>query len=239
MQIVPLSHIDILLAPGAWPLPPAMRQGVAACWATAVAANPQLWDGRVLGLLPVAGQPLVDEHGVLRAAAREDGYSTLLAWRAHGFVEIGMRHAFGWALIVSSDGALIYGRMGRDTANAGRVYPPGGSLEPRDVLADGRVDFLRCIATELAEETGLCVAEARAGMTVAVLDDAVLSVGQVLHFDQPAAALVTRIRADLALQQHRELDDVVVLRSRADAERLGAVPYAVAVAGAFEAGELR
>tara|TARA_R110002124_G_scaffold36451_10_gene117395 strand:- start:2694 stop:3413 length:720 start_codon:yes stop_codon:yes gene_type:complete len=239
MQIVPLSNIDIRMAPGAWPLPAPMRDGVAACWSRAVAANPQLWDGRVLGLLPVAGQPLVDAHGVLRAEAREDAYSALLAWRALGFPEIGMRHAFGWALIVSSDGALIYGRMGSDTANAGRVYPPGGSLEPRDVLADGRVDFLRCIALELAEETGLSVAEARVGMTVAVLDDAVVSVGQVLHFDQPAAALVARIRADLAQQQHRELDDVVVLRSRADAELLGAVPYAVAVAQAYETGQLR
>ena len=39
-----------------------------------------------------------------------------------------------WALIVTADGALIFGVMGARPANAGRVYPPGGSLEPRDVL---------------------------------------------------------------------------------------------------------
>ena len=48
--------------------------------------------------------------------------------------------------------------------------------------------------------------------------------------------LVDRIRANLDQQDHRELADVVVVRSRADAERVGAVPYAVAVAEAFASG---
>jgi 8-oxo-dGTP pyrophosphatase MutT (NUDIX family) len=128
--------------------------------------------------------------------------------------------------------------MGGQTANAGRVYPPGGSLEPRDVLPDGRVDVPRCIALELEEETGLRVDEAVGGGMVVVFDGPRLSFGRVLRFAEPAEQLATRIRANLDRQVHRELADVVVLRSPADAERAGAVPYAAAVAEAFFTGTL-
>ena len=238
MQITPITAVDIRLVPGAWPLPPAMRADVPAFWAEAVAANPHLWDGRVLGLSPVGTGPMIDPQGVLRAEAREDGYSALMTWRRHGFADFGLRHAFGCALIVSSDGALIYGVMGGDTANAGRVYPPGGSLEPRDVRPDGSVDVLNCIALELDEETGLTVAEARGGQFYAVEQGTLISLIKVLHFSETAEDLVARIRVNLDAQAHRELADVVVVRSHADAVRLGAVPYAQAVAAAFEAGSL-
>ena len=46
-------------------------------------------------------------------------------------VDYGIYNLFGSALIVSGDGALIFGVMGADTANAGRVYPPGGSPRTR------------------------------------------------------------------------------------------------------------
>lgn len=238
MRIVPVSAIDIVSVAGTWPLSAAQRAGVADYWRGATEANPHLWDGRILGLCaPDGGAPRV-EDGVLRAVALEDAYSAFMFWRQQGFPDIGMSHAFGWALIVSSDNAVIYGVMGRHTANAGRVYPPGGSLEPRDVLPDGRVDVPRCIALELEEETGLRAEEAEGGPMVAVFDGPRLSFGRVFRFDAPAAQLVGRIRANLATQEHRELDDVVVIRSRADAEAAGAVPYATAVADAFERGEL-
>lgn len=238
MQIAPLNRIDIRLVPGAWPLPDEMRGAVPVFWARALAANPHLWDGRILGLSALGGGPMVID-GALVAEAREDAYSAFMCWRDRGFPDIGVVHAFAWALIVSADGAIVYGRMGAETANAGRVYPPGGSLEPRDVRPDGGVDVPRAIKLELAEETGLDAAEARPGMLVAVLDGPRLSVGQVLHFPQDADALVARIRANLRSQEHRELDDVVAIRTRADAERTGAVPYAVAVAAAFEKGTIR
>jgi 8-oxo-dGTP pyrophosphatase MutT (NUDIX family) len=157
---------------------------------------------------------------------------------AAAFPIIGLCHAFVWALIVSSDDALIYGVMGGQTANAGRVYPPGGSLEPRDVLPDGQVDALRAIELELVEETGLVAGDAETGMTVVVLDGPRLSIGRVFRFAEPEADLLARIRANLAVQEHRELADVIAIRSPEDAERVGAVPYAIAVARAFAAGEI-
>lgn len=238
MRIVPLTDIEIVSVPGPWPLSAGQRAAVDAYWQGAVAANPHLWDGRILGLsAPGGGMPRV-EAGVFRAEAREDAYSAFMLWRHQGFPDIGMCHAFGWALIAGSDGAIIYGVMGGHTANASRVYPPGGSLEPRDVLPDGRVDVARCIERELEEETGLRAQEAEAGAMVAVVDGPRLSFGRVFRFAESTSALAARIRANIERQAHRELDDIVIIASRADAEAAGAVPYAVAVAEAFFAGQL-
>ena len=238
MRIVPITDIDIRHVPGPWPLSAQQRAAVSAYWQGAVAANPHLWDGRILGLsAPGGGLPTV-EDGVFRAEAREDAYSAFMLWRHQGFPEIGMCHAFGWALIVGSDGAIIYGVMGGHTANAGRVYPPGGSLEPRDVLADGRVDVPRCIELELEEETGLRVEDAEAGSMVAVIDGPRLSFGRIFRFPQSADLLAERIRASLDRQEHRELADVVIIRSAAEAAAAGAVPYSLIVAEAFFSGQI-
>ncbi|WP_303993928.1 NUDIX hydrolase [Devosia ginsengisoli] len=238
MRIVPVTQIDIVSVPGLWPLSESQRAAVADYWRDATKANPHLWDGRILGLsAPGGGMPGV-EGGVFRAEAREDAYSAFMLWRQQGFPGIGICHAFGWALIVSSDNALIYGVMGGQTANAGRVYPPGGSLEPRDVLPDGRVDVARCLALELEEETGLRTDEAVAGGMVIVFDGPRLSFGRIFRFADPAEWLVARIRANLDRQEHRELADIVAIRSHAEAEAAGAVPYAVAVAEAYFAGRI-
>lgn len=238
MQIFPVTKIDIRLVPGAWPLPQDMRAELPRFWQSAMAANPHLWDGRILGLTAPGGGTVGVKDGKLQAEAREDAYSAFMLWRSRGFPDIGLCHAFVWALIVSSDDALIYGVMGGQTANAGRVYPPGGSLEPRDVLPDGQVDALRAIELELVEETGLVAGDAETGMTVVVLDGPRLSIGRVFRFAEPEADLLARIRANLAVQEHRELADVIAIRSPEDAERAGAVPYAIAVARAFAAGEI-
>jgi len=238
MQIVPVTEIDVISVPGSWPLSPEQRRAVADYWREATAINPHLWDGRILGLsAPGGGLPTV-ENGVFRAEAREDAYSAFMLWRHQGFPDIGMRHAFGWALIASADGAIIYGVMGAHTANAGRVYPPGGSLDPGDVLADGRVDVPRCIERELQEETGLRAEEAEAGSMIAVMDGSRMSFGRVFRFPQSAAVLADRIRADLARQEHRELDDVVIIRSAAEAAAAGAVIYSQMVADAFFGGRI-
>jgi hypothetical protein len=234
LPIVAISGTDIRMVPGAWPLPDALRAVVGPCWARLLAANPHLWDGRIIGV----STPHIDADGVLRAEAREDAFSAFLTWRDAGFPDCGMHNLFGSALIASSDGALIYGIMGAETANAGRVYPPGGSLEPRDVQPDGRVDVAGCTDLELEEETGLLARDARKGVLVAVFDGPRISIGQLYHFDETADRLIAGIRANLDRQEHRELADVVAVRDGIEAERAGAVPYAVATAEAFAAGTL-
>ena len=50
---------------------------------------------------------------------------------------------------------LVVGVMGDWTLNAGKAYPPSGTLEPKDVRSDGSVDLYGNMRTELLEETGL------------------------------------------------------------------------------------
>lgn len=219
IRVLPISGVDIRFVPGAWPMPEVLRASVPARWAAMLEENPHLWDGRILGVSP----PVIGEDGILRSEAREDAFSAFLTWREAGFTEMGIRNLFGSALVVSADGFLILGVMGEDTANAGRIYPPGGSLEPRDVLEDGRVDVARSTEIELTEETGLDAADARLGNLVAVLDGPRVSIGRAFHFDASADELVARIRANLDLQEHRELADVVALKRASDVAGRGRV----------------
>lgn len=235
ISVQPIHGVDIRLVPGIWPMPDDLRASVSGRWAAMLEANPHLWDGRILGVSP----PVIGDDGILRAEAREDAFSAFLTWREAGFPEMGVRNLFGSALVVSADGFLILGLMGNDTANAGRIYPPGGSLEPRDVLDDGHVDVARSTQIELTEETGLNAANSRLGKLVAVLDGPRVSIGQAFHFDASAEELLAQIRANLDRQEHRELADVVALRRAADAAGRGQVmAYAAALLDAWQDGKI-
>jgi 8-oxo-dGTP pyrophosphatase MutT (NUDIX family) len=115
--------------------------------------------------------------------------------------------------VLSNDGALIYGRMSKATLNPGKVYPPGGSLEPLDIRPDGTVDVLGSIERELAEETGLLASGAEAGEWIAVFDDLRLSLARAYRFDLSARAIATCIDNYLAQAHEEELDGVEIVRS--------------------------
>ena len=234
IRIIPIKGTEIPFAAGPWPMPEALRAEIPASWARVVAAQPETWDGRILGFMP----PEIGADGVLCSVAYEDAYSTFLTWRNAGFPDIGLFHMFVTALIHSADGALIFGVMGQQTVNAGRIYPPGGSLEPRDVR-DGMVDAEACIAVELEEETGLNGADARLGPLLAVFHGPRVAIARVFHFEQSADELLEIIRGNLDRQEHRELADVVALRSAAEGRAAGdLVDYAKAILDALEAGRL-
>lgn len=216
-MIHPITDVHVTVVPGPWAIPPEARPRIDAYWAEVLAGNPRLWNGRVLAAVAPAregGLTVVD--GVLTGTAQEGAFADYLAWRDWGFPEFGIRNLFGSALVLSSDGALIYGLMGRHTANAGRIYPPGGNLEPGDVTADGRVNLVGSIEKELAEETGLKAAEATvAGMLVA-FDGPRVSVGRIFRFAETADALVERISAHSAEEAEPELDGLVVVRAASE-----------------------
>lgn len=235
VEIIPIAGTEIRFVTGAWPLPATMRTDVPAVWARVKAEKPHTWDGRILGFTP----PVIGDDGILRAEAREDAYSAFLTWRAAGYPEIGVFHLFGTALILSSDGAMIFGVMGGDTVNAGRVYPPGGSLEPRDVRPDGMVDTEACVALELWEETGLKPQDAEIGQLLAIFEGQKLSITPVFRFGKSADALLAQIRSNLAQQEERELADVVTCRCVADGKAAGELAgYAEALLDAVSSGRI-
>ena len=226
-----ITDIRLRLRPGAWPMADGLRPKVEAHWAACLTANPHLWNGRVLGTI-APGEPggIVVDGGVLTGEAVEGDFAGFLAWRDWGFPEIGIRNLFGSALVLSSDGALILGVMGATTANAGRIYPPGGSLEPADVDADGNVDVVASIERELREETGLIAAEAAMEGMLVAFDGPRVSIGRVFRFPVKADDLVAIIMDDLDRQEERELERVVAFRTAAELDRPEVTAYSRAFA---------
>lgn len=226
--VLPIASTDLRLVTGSWPIDEETRARIDSHWEDAIARNPKLWNGTVLGTL-APGLPggLALADGVLSGTALEWEFKQFLAWRDWGFPELGIRNLFGSALILSADGALLYGRMAPSTAVAGWIYPPGGSLEPRDVHADGTIDVVRSIEIELGEETGLSATDAAVDGMFAAFDGGRVSIGRVLRFDAPAVELRNAIRATLAAQDHPELDEIVVVRRAGDLDALPRVmPFA-------------
>lgn len=226
-----ITDVRLRLRPGEWPIADDMRPRIDAHWAACLSANPHLWNGRVLGTI-APGEPggIAVRDGVLTGEAVEGDFAGFLAWRDWGFPEIGIRNLFGSALVLSSDGALILGVMGATTANAGRIYPPGGSLEPADVDADGNVDVIASIERELREETGLIAALATMEGMLAAFDGPRVSIGRIFRFPQPADDLVSIIMAELDRQRERELARVVAFRTAAELDRPDVTAYSRAFA---------
>lgn len=219
------DRVDFRLGDDVWPFAQSRRDDIAAHWAAKTAEKPALFDGKVLG----ATTPRV-VNGVLTARFLSVNFSEFLAWRDWGFEDKDHFNVFGSAVIGGNDNGYIYAVMGAHTANAGRIYPCGGSLEPGDVGADGRVDVFGATARELLEETGLEAGEAQLGGDFAVRSGQLLSVARVYRFDMPALELARRIEDNLSRQDDRELEGVFVFRSADELDPIRSPAYARAAA---------
>lgn len=226
-QLSRIFSLDLRLADASWTFAQENKARIAAHWTELQARKPHIWNGAVLICLSAA---VTDGHLIARFAKTD--YASFVAWRDWGWPDRTARNCFGSAAVLSRDGALIYGRMGRHTLNAGEIYPPGGSLEPADVQADGRVDIIGSIRRELAEETGLDPATARAGDCIVVFDGRKLSVAQAFHFDLTAPEIEAHVATHLAQVKEEELEGIAILRdaSQTDSTMPG---YAVEIAKYF------
>ena len=147
-SVAPVNHVEVRFDPTPHPFELANAQAIEANWQAEHAANPALFDGKVvlLSQLALDGDRLTGTCHPVR-------YATMLYWRKNKGNQ-GIWHSFAFAVLVASDNALVAIRMGPQTANAGRVYFAAGSFEPSDVV-DGLVDLTGNMHREVLEETGL------------------------------------------------------------------------------------
>lgn len=210
-KVVAVAGFDGRLSGERLPFDIEQPEAIAAYWADASAANPKLFDGRVLLSTGVA-----IEDGRLSARYAKTGFSTFLWWRAKGFPERGVRNVFGAAAVVSADGAVLLGRMAAHTANAGRIYFPAGTPDLGDIVGE-TVDIESSIARELAEETGLASPLVRpTQMRIAVFAGHLVSCIRRFDCDLTADELRARVEAHLAADREPELDAVVLAHSAAE-----------------------
>lgn len=211
IPVLPLQRLDLRFAPRPWAFAEERRQAIQSHFADLQREKPALFNGRVL---------LMHQHafsdGVLRGAYLETDFASFLAWRDWDFPDTSMRNCFALAALRGSDGAFLLGVMGAHTANAGRVYFPGGTPDPSDVF-DGTVDLEASATRELQEETGLGrdAYDLAPGWT-AVLAGPRIGMLKTLHAHEPAAVVRERVRAHIDSEQEPELVDVRVVASLAD-----------------------
>jgi 8-oxo-dGTP pyrophosphatase MutT (NUDIX family) len=220
---IPIRSLDLHLRPGLWAFADAEKARIKAHWRKLVDANPKIWNGDVL----ICTRAEL-KNGELEGDFLKTDYASFVAWRDWGWPDKAVCNLFGSAAVVSADRAVLYGRMAGHTLNAGKVYPPGGSLEMMDVTADGRVDVMGSITRELEEETGLKAADAEWGQLLAIFDERRLSVAQVFHFADSAEKLAAKIRHYLHSAHEDELSDIVIITEIT--QFTSTMPYAVALA---------
>ncbi len=147
IPVLRIDALDLRFVPKPWAFAEERREKIAAYFKRL--ERPGVWNGRTL---------LMHRHEIagtmLRGSFFETDYASFLAWRDWGFPDPAVKNCFGLAAVCTSDNAFLTGVMGAHTANAGRVYFPGGTLDPTD-LVGGRVDLEASMRRELTEETGL------------------------------------------------------------------------------------
>jgi len=211
IRVEPVTSLDLRCSGGGWSLEHTHREAIARHWDGVIAANPRLWNGRTL---ICTGAEV--KAGVFRAELAEIDYASFVAWRDWGGPDATVVNCFGVPAVVSADGALLLGVMSGTTLNAGKAYPPSGSLEPKDVRPDGSVDLLGNMRTELLEETGLDLDEAAPGPWVAIFEGPRLAVVQRFDFPLSFAEIARRFAAHAAADPHAELAAVEALRHRSE-----------------------
>jgi 8-oxo-dGTP pyrophosphatase MutT (NUDIX family) len=234
-EISRVDRLSCTFEPRPWGFARERAADIDAHWADLTTANPRLYNGRVL--LQHHGR--VESDGaclVYRAAYLETEYKAFLAWRDFGHPDASVRNCFAMAALSSADGAFIVGEMAAHTANAGRVYFPAGTPDPKDVR-DGSVDLEASALRELAEETGL----AEAGVTVDPSWTLLTQAHRVacmkpIRSPEPAAALAARIRHFLAAEPEPELARVHVIFGAADCRGLDMPAFMIAYLKAAFAG---
>lgn len=208
--VVPVDRVDVRLDPAPHPFEQTNAAAIAANWEREAAANPALYNGVMMlpSVLRYEDRRLVGRCHAVR-------YATLLYWRRERDVA-SAEHFFAHAALVARDGPMVAIRMGRHTANPGRVYFAAGSFEPPD-FPDGMVDVDANMVREVAEETGIDISGLRRDPYFHLYS----STGGTVLFrrywlEEDAATAAARIAAFVAAERDPEIDGPVPIAAADD-----------------------
>lgn len=203
--IARVRDVDVRLDAGQHPFEAANEEAIEANWQAEVAANPALFDGRMMLL---SSLELQGEH--LTGRCHEVRYATLLHWRKHRAVAA--EHAFAHAALISTDDCLVAIRMGAHTANPGAVYFAAGSFEVEDFV-DGRCDPEANMVREVGEETGLDISALRREEEMHLFSlDSSTALFRRYWLDMTAAEAEAHIAAFVKGEAEPEIEGPVIIR---------------------------
>jgi 8-oxo-dGTP pyrophosphatase MutT (NUDIX family) len=215
-RIREVAELDLKLAQRPWPFAEERADEILAHWRRRQAAQPSLFDGRVLLMGSHEFVARADGATILRGDYFETDFRNFLAWRDFGFPGDTVCNGFSMAALQSSDGAYFLGEMADHTANVGSIYFAAGTPDPNDVF-DGRVDLRASVVRELQEETGLAASEvALAENWIVVEAPPRIACMKPLTVALDSEALLTKIESYLASETKPELARIHIARSTAD-----------------------
>lgn len=220
-QIHHVPRVNLTVADTRLPFETIHAAEIDAHWAKAVAEKPHMFDGRVHFS---TGYRV--EGDTITATCVPGRFAALMYWRDMGFPDKSFRHVFGCVVPRASDGAYLIGRMSAHTANAGRVYFPGGAIDENDVKGD-RIDIDNNIMREMEEELGLTPGgfPFLPGYRICITDVAV-AIGRVLDLPWPAEEARKRVLDRARTHGDGEIADLIIVRHPMDLDGLDVVPYA-------------
>src|SRR6202165_2958648 len=205
-----VTTLDLSFRPKPWPFAQQRRADIDAHFAIKQREKP-IWNGRIL----LARDPVFTGDR-FSACYFEADFASFLAWRDWGFPDADVFNGFGMGALRGSDGAFILGEMAGHTSNAGRIYFPAGTPDPDDIR-DAAVDISGSVAREVEEETGLTLADYRAGAHWdCVVSGAVIAMIRILDVDSSGDALRARIEGNLSRQHQPELAAIHLVRGTSD-----------------------
>jgi 8-oxo-dGTP pyrophosphatase MutT (NUDIX family) len=213
--VVRLARAELRFAPRPWLFAQARRAEIDAHFAFLSRGNPHAFNGRVLML-----HAFEIKDAVLHGAYFETDFASFIAWRDWGWPDSSVRNCFGQAALRAADGPFVLGVMAAHTMNAGRIYFPSGTPDPKDIVGDA-VDLDGSVLRELTEETGLTAADVSLDTGWhAVLAGPRLAMLKSVRSPLPAHELRARILAHMAGEAHPELADVRIVRGPADLDEM-------------------
>lgn len=225
------DRLDCRLAPYDWPFDADLDGVVAEHWRKQTRLNPKMYDGTVLLSRPPRAVIADDGERALHVEFFEARFSRFLAWRDFGWPDDGVRNCFSMPALRSSDGAFLLGEMGAGHSQPGKIYFPCGTPD-RDDLCDGRVDLVGSLIRELAEETGIRIAEKDLSPTWRVVfSGAHVACIRIIDRPEPAAALAAAVERFIGSEAAPELARVHFVSRRAE---LGNPNIAAFVVGFLE-----
>lgn len=221
--VVRVNRVALKVADGAtWPFAVERAGEIDAHWAKRSAETPNFFNG----VVHMTRNPVI-AGGVFSGELIRSDFKSFLYWREMGHPDRTVGDAFGSALLRSAEGHVVLGKQLPGNINSGLSYLPGGFIDVRDVAADGTVDIDASILREVSEETGLGLddIERVPGYLIAVAG-AAISIAAEFRSRLAAEEMRAKIRAFIALGAEPELEDAVIVRSRADVASLATAPYA-------------
>lgn len=210
-RVLRIEKLALKFRPRPWEFALDRRAHIDAHFENLRSAKPALWNGRVLLLYEHT-----IEQGTLHGSYLETDFASFLAWRDWDFPDPNIKNCFALGALQGSDGHFLLGVMSGHTANAGKIYFPGGTPEPDDVVGDA-VDLDRSVRREVEEETGLRAQDFRIDNGWhAVLAGPRIGLIKIMRGSKPADSLRRKVLDHLRSEAEPELSDMKIARDPAD-----------------------